>query len=91
MQDSKTNRRVVLQSAQKVYERYILLLDAYRLLSKSEMELLERYLEDRDGFSLISSSDFTARRDAKIARFKQEKELKLKLEVRRDYQLLSLF
>ncbi len=60
----------------------MLLLNTYSLLSKSNIELLEKYLEARDEFSLISSTDFAARRDAKIARFKQEKGLKLKLEVR---------
>ena len=74
------NRRAVLQAAQGTYESFLALLDTYRLLSKSDQMLLERYREDRDEFSLISTSDTAARRDKKIARFKQEKELELKLE-----------
>ncbi len=51
------------------------------MLSTSDRKLYERYMENRDDFSLISSNDPGARRDTKIARFKQECELKLKLEV----------
>ena len=78
----------MLQLAQGTYERYALLLDTYRLLSKSDRKLLERYLEARDDFSLTSGADAAARRDTKIARLRQEKELKLKLEVCGDYKLL---
>ena len=52
------------------------------MLSKSDKKLLEKYLANRDEFSLMPLSDPTARRDTKIARLKQEKELELKLEVR---------
>ena len=52
------------------------------MLSVDDRKLHERYVENRDEFSLISSNDPGARRDTKIARFKQENELKLKLEVR---------
>ncbi len=51
------------------------------MLSTGDRKLYERYMENRDEFSLISSNDPGARRDTKIARFKQENELKLKLEV----------
>lgn len=76
-----SDRRAVLRRAQEVYERYLRLLDTYRLLSRSDQKLYERFIELRDEFSLISSNDPGARRDTKIARFKQENELKLKLEV----------
>ena len=52
---------------------------------------MERYLEGRDEFSLIPGTDATARRDIKIARFKQEKELKLKLEVIAYHYISVLF
>ena len=71
----------MLRRAQEAFERYLTLLDTYTMLSSSDRKLYERYLEGRDGFSLVSSSDPAARRDTKIARFKQENELKLKLEV----------
>ena len=51
------------------------------MLSKSDRRLHERYLDRRDEFSLMSSNEPSARRDTKIARFKQETELKRKLEV----------
>ena len=73
---------MVLRQAQEAYERYLSLLDTYVVLSTSDRKLYERYVENRDEFSLIPSNDPAARRDTKISRFKQEKELKLKLEVR---------
>ena len=51
------------------------------MLSKNDRKLYERYIDGRDDFSLVTSDDLSARRDAKIARYKQENELKLKLEV----------
>lgn len=80
--DCVSSRRGVLERAREAYERFLGLLDNYGMLSKSDKRLHERFLEDRNGFALLSSSDLTARRDTKISRFKQEQELKLKLEVR---------
>ena len=51
------------------------------MLSRNDRKLYERYIDGRDDFSLMTSDDPSARRDAKIARYKQENELKLKLEV----------
>ena len=51
------------------------------MLSKSDRKLYERYIDGRDDFSLMTSDDPSARRDAKIARYRKENELKLKLEV----------
>ena len=51
------------------------------MLNAKDRRLYESYLDDRDDFSLISTTDAAARRDTKIARYKQENELKLKLEV----------
>lgn len=81
LKDSVSDRKNVLRRAQEAYERYLHLLDAYSMLSKGDRELFERYLESRDEFTLMSSNDFAMRRNTKIARFKQENELKLKLEV----------
>ncbi|KAI4167758.1 MAG: hypothetical protein LQ343_006953 [Gyalolechia ehrenbergii] len=78
--DSVTNRKTVLQLAQAAYERYLKLLDNYDMLSKADSNLYQRYLSGRDDFSLLSTSDPTARRNTKITRYKQEQELKLKLE-----------
>ena len=52
------------------------------MLSKSDLKHYERYLEARDDFSVLStSSDPASRRDNKVARYKQEKELQLKLDM----------
>ncbi|MCJ1390701.1 hypothetical protein MMC18_003562 [Xylographa bjoerkii] len=75
-----TDRKPLLQNAQEAYERYLGLLDTYSMLSKSDKKLYDRYLESRNGFTLLASSDMSIRRDTKIARFQQEKDLKQKLE-----------
>ncbi len=51
------------------------------MLSRNDRKLYERYLDGRDDFSVMTSNEPSARRDAKIARYRQENELKLKLEV----------
>ena len=84
--DSVSSRIGVLGNARKAYERYLGLLENYRMLSSVDRKLYERYLDNRDEFALLSNSDMTARRNTKISRFKQEQELKLKLEVRRKYK-----
>ncbi|KAL8677901.1 MAG: hypothetical protein Q9186_005712 [Xanthomendoza sp. 1 TL-2023] len=78
-QDCVTSRKIVLQQAQIAYERYLKLLDTYDMLSRADSKLYQRYLSSRDDFSLLSVTDPTARRNTKIARYKQEQELKLKL------------
>ncbi|KAL9599466.1 MAG: hypothetical protein Q9219_003805 [cf. Caloplaca sp. 3 TL-2023] len=78
--DSITDRKIVLQQAQAVYERYLKALDNYDMLSTADGTLYQRYLTERDDFSLLSMSDPVARRNTKITRYKQEQELKLKLE-----------
>lgn len=75
------DRKSTIQTAREAYERYINLLDQYDLLSVSEKKLYERYTSSPTTFSTISTSNPERRRDAKIANFKLEKELKGKLEV----------
>ncbi|MCJ1411630.1 hypothetical protein MMC19_005721 [Ptychographa xylographoides] len=74
------NRKLLLRRAQEAYERYLGLLDTYSILSTSDKKLHERYIDSRDTFALLSSPDASIRRDTKIARFKQEKDLKQNLE-----------
>lgn len=81
LRDSITDRRAVLKRAQDSYENFLSLLEAYNILSKSDQKLQEQYLNNRDEFSLLSGHDATSRRDTKIARYKQEKQLKAKLEL----------
>lgn len=52
------------------------------MLGKADTKLLEAYNENKNNFSTANTRDASARRDAKIARFKEEKELKRKLEVK---------
>jgi immunoglobulin-binding protein 1 len=75
------DRKSTLQKARETYERYLTLLDHYEILSIANKKLYHDYIESPTTFSTISTKDPHARRDAKIANFKQEKELKKKLEV----------
>jgi immunoglobulin-binding protein 1 len=68
--------------ARKHYEDFLKQLDSYDILNASDAKLLEAYNEDKANFSTANTRDAAARRDAKIARFREEKELKRKLEVR---------
>lgn len=77
-----TDRLAGLRRTCREYERYLELLDNYDLLSSGDKKLHERYLENPDTFSLNLTNDPAARREAKINRFREEKELKNKLEVR---------
>ena len=74
-------RKSNLLRARAHYERFLKLLDSYDLLGKADTKLLEAYTEDKDNFSTASTRDAAARRDAKITRFREEKELKRRLEV----------
>ncbi|KAI4148351.1 MAG: hypothetical protein LQ340_005121 [Diploschistes diacapsis] len=74
------DRRPLLRSAQDAYSRYLGLLDDYQLLSVRDKRLFGTFNKDKDNFTLLPSHDPTARRDNKIARYNQEKELRQKLE-----------
>jgi immunoglobulin-binding protein 1 len=76
-----SGRKESLMRSRGFYERFLKLLDSYDLLSKPDAKLYESYTEDKQNFSTVSTKDAAARRDIKIARFKEEKELKRKLEV----------
>lgn len=81
LHDTRSVRKTVLNRVRDSYEKYLNLLDTYDVLSASNRKLYERYLDNREAFSIASTTDFAARRDAKIQRFRQEKEMKGKLEV----------
>ncbi|KAF2682136.1 type 2A phosphatase-associated protein 42 [Lentithecium fluviatile CBS 122367] len=74
------DRKKNLLRARDYYERFVKLLDAYDVLGKSDVKLWEAYLENKDQFSTASTQDAAARREAKITRFREEKDLKRKLE-----------
>ncbi|CCU83031.1 TOR signaling pathway regulator (TapA) [Blumeria hordei DH14] len=74
------DRKSVIKQAKNTYERYLLLLYQCEMLSPEHKKLYELYVQDPDTFSTISTNDPNLRRDAKIAGFKFEKDLKKKLE-----------
>lgn len=74
-------RRTLLSSARDAYERFLHQLDHYILLTDDHRKHLERHAESPSTFSTITAgTDATARRDAKIANLKTEKELRAKLD-----------
>ncbi|CAK7215311.1 Type 2A phosphatase-associated protein 42 [Sporothrix eucalyptigena] len=99
-QPGPTERRAVLKQARDAYERFLHHLDGYGLLTAQNKKLLELYTEDSIHFSTLGSlgsgggigsgmaglADPAARRNAKIAAFRAEKELRTKLEVLRQRQ-----
>ncbi|KAK4942930.1 Type 2A phosphatase-associated protein 42 [Elasticomyces elasticus] len=74
------NRKATLSKARNSYERFLRLLDSYDILQARDARLFEEYLDAPNAFSTASKTDAAARRETKILRFKEEKELKKKLE-----------
>ncbi|KAI5925286.1 TAP42-like family protein [Camillea tinctor] len=81
---SPSERKDVLKKAREAYEKFLHLLDSYSVLSAAHSKLLAEYNEDPSAFSTTSTKDPAARRNAKIANFKVEKEMKQKLEYMRN-------
>ncbi|CAD0088539.1 unnamed protein product [Aureobasidium mustum] len=77
---SSQDRKALLRRAQDSYDKFLRQLDLYDILSSSDLKLLEEYRENPSTFSTASTSDPAARRERKILRFKQEKDLKQKLQ-----------
>jgi immunoglobulin-binding protein 1 len=75
------DRRVLLRQAQAAYDRFLNGLDNYDILSPDDKKLYDTFTSGKDDFTLLSQADASKRRETKIARFKQEAELKRKLEV----------
>lgn len=82
---SSSDREGLLRRATAEYEKYLTRIDEYDLLSPSDKKTFDRFLENPSAFSLASKNDAANRREVKVARFKQEKELKQKLEVEELY------
>lgn len=78
-------RKANILLAREHFEAFLKQLDLYDILSAPDCRLLEAYSEDKANFSTANTRDAAARRDAKIARFREEKELKRKLEVRSSF------
>ncbi|KFY21948.1 hypothetical protein V493_06970 [Pseudogymnoascus sp. VKM F-4281 (FW-2241)] len=77
---SNPDRQTALTRARTAYERFLNRLDSYAVLSGNSKKLNEAYNENPTTFSTISTTDFTARRAAKIDNFKLEKDLKQKID-----------
>ncbi|GAM85066.1 hypothetical protein ANO11243_030690 [Dothideomycetidae sp. 11243] len=73
-------RKSVLRESQSSYTTFLKCLDSYDLLGHENFNLLERFQDAPDTFSIVSTSDATTRRETKIRRFKEEKELKQRLD-----------
>ncbi|PGH26985.1 hypothetical protein AJ80_01369 [Polytolypa hystricis UAMH7299] len=69
-----------LQRIQAAYEKYMENLDHYGLLSQTDKKLYERYSNNPKEFSLAPLNDAASRREVKVTRFREEKDLKQKLE-----------
>ncbi|KAI1268233.1 TAP42-like family protein [Xylariaceae sp. FL1019] len=76
---SPLDRRAILAATREAYDSFLHRLDDYTILSPQDGKLFAEYSEDPTAFSTIATKDPTARRNAKIANFKAEKELKQKL------------
>ena len=68
--------------AKSAFERFLKSLDQYDLLGKENSKLYEQYKESPQSFSVAGRADAVERREIKILRFKEEKQLKQKLDVR---------
>lgn len=75
------DREAILRRAFEQYEKFLARLDDYNLLSDSDRTLYERYAANPSTFSLTPSNDAGTRREVKVNRLKEEKELKQRLEV----------
>ena len=65
----------------EAYEAFLEVVDQYGIMSLADKKLYEQYLESPNSFSLVPADDAAARRQVKINRFREEKELKQKIEV----------
>lgn len=76
-------RGITLKRARAAYESFLSLVDGYSLLKSADAKLWERYRDNPEQFALVASNDAATKRDAKIANFKAEKQLREKLETLR--------
>ncbi|KAK8146159.1 hypothetical protein G3M48_003485 [Beauveria asiatica] len=88
--ESPPQRTLVVRRARAAYESFLALVDSYGLVTGRHAKLLERYMQEPQTFAVAAAAaaatggDMAARRDAKIAAYNAEKELKQKLETLRN-------
>ncbi|KAL9090001.1 MAG: hypothetical protein Q9165_005530 [Trypethelium subeluteriae] len=80
LKSQRQDRATILREALAAYEAFVQLLDQYDILSRDNARLFSHWKESPERFSTAATTDAARRRETKIARFKQEKELKRKLE-----------
>ncbi|KAK4911623.1 Type 2A phosphatase-associated protein 42 [Elasticomyces elasticus] len=76
---SPSDRKGQLLEASGYLESYLTRLGEYRLLSSEDTKLLSRYRDERQTFSLTGDTIFEAKRNLKVARYREEKQLKSQL------------
>jgi hypothetical protein len=76
-----SDRESALKRALEQYEKFLGRLDEYELLSEGDKKLFEQYMANPSSWTLAPANDAAARREIKVTRFREEKELKQKLEV----------
>lgn len=82
MKKQGLDRRDALLRAQAAYQVFLRLCDSYSILDKTDRNTFQTLSQATTANDLnYLPKDPGARRQAKIARFRQEKELKTKLEV----------
>ncbi|KKF96189.1 putative protein C63.05 [Ceratocystis platani] len=69
----------VVRKARDEFEAFLTQMDHYDLLGVQYAEQYLRFLDDRDKFSAIDARDPAARRDAKMASFAAEKQIRQRL------------
>ncbi|KAJ5893548.1 hypothetical protein N7495_005239 [Penicillium taxi] len=86
-----SDREALLRRALEQYEKFLTRVDEYGLLPKGDKSLFDGYVANPSAFTLAPVNDAAARRDTKVRRFREEKELKQKLEyfARNEAQLQS--
>jgi len=77
-----SDREALLRRSLENYEGYLSRMDDYGLLNDGNRKLYERYNSNPTSFSLTPVNNAATRREVKVSRFREEKELKQKLEVR---------
>lgn len=79
---SPTDRKGQLDEATQLLEDFLSRLDEYSLLQETNKRLLESYKEGRTTFRIVpDSANLEAKRNTKVKRFQDEKELKSRLKL----------
>lgn len=85
MKSYSTNRKSQLNEASELLENFLTRLDEYNLLTPPDTRMLQSYKADREHFRMVSDTvGLEAKRNIKIKRFQEEKQLKSRLKFLRD-------